>query len=121
MQSDILKQYLLEASQWHLQLTEKEITKISYEEARERVIGRILERAQESLKQTVDTEPSESVLEDINRTAFIITIDDEYCKYEYGFEPKNSDNICIKMIVDAICDKFDTKMKHSKLLLSHCR
>ncbi len=54
------------------------------------------------------------------RTPFIITIDDEFCKWEYGFDGPNTDNISIKDITDVLCQKFDCKEKYSKLIETHC-
>lgn len=54
------------------------------------------------------------------RTPFIITIDDEFCKWEYGFDGPNIDNISIKDITDVLCQKFDCKEKYSKLIETHC-
>lgn len=52
----------------------------------------------------------------VRRSAFIITIDDEYCKWEFGFNPENADDICIEDIFKVLESHFKTKMVDAKCL-----
>lgn len=52
----------------------------------------------------------------IIRSVFIITIDDEYCKWEYGFQPINADYISIEEIAKVLEKYFKTKMVYAKLV-----
>lgn len=61
-------------------------------------------------------ETANSDLGDVRRSAFIITIDDEYCKWEYGFEPINADDISIEEITKVLEEHFNTKMVYAKLV-----
>ena len=52
----------------------------------------------------------------VRRTPFKISVDDGFCKWEYGFKPENVYDICINDIVNAIEEHFKTKMVYAKLL-----
>jgi hypothetical protein len=54
--------------------------------------------------------------ETARRSAFIITIDDKYCKWEYGFQPINADDISIVEIAKVLEKHFETKMVYAKLV-----
>lgn len=53
---------------------------------------------------------------DSNGCIFKISVDDGFCKWEYGFKPENVYDICIDDIVNAIEQHFKTKMVYAKLL-----
>jgi hypothetical protein len=61
-------------------------------------------------------ETANSDLGAVRRSAFIITIDDEYCKWEYGFQPINADDISIEEITKVLEEHFNTKMLYAKLV-----
>jgi hypothetical protein len=61
-------------------------------------------------------ETANSDLGAVRRSAFIITIDDEYCKWEYGFQPINADDISIEEITKVLEEYFNTKMLYAKLV-----
>jgi dipeptidase len=52
----------------------------------------------------------------VRRSAFIITIDDEYCKWEFGFNPENADELSIEDIFKVLENHFKTKMVDAKCL-----
>lgn len=52
----------------------------------------------------------------VRRSAFIITIDDEYLKCEFGFNPENADDICIDDIVKVLENHFKTEVVYDKCL-----
>jgi len=61
-------------------------------------------------------ETANSDLGAVRRSAFIITIDDEYCKWEHGFQPINADDISIEEITKVLEKHFNTKMVYAKLI-----
>lgn len=67
-------------------------------------------------KTSNNNETSSSQQGAVRRSAFIITIDDEYCKWEFGFNPENADDICIEDIVKVLENHFKTKMVDDKCL-----
>lgn len=46
----------------------------------------------------------------VRRSAFIVTIDDGYCKWEFGFNPENADNLCVEDILKVLENHFKPKM-----------
>lgn len=52
----------------------------------------------------------------VRRSAFIITIDDAYCKWEFGFNPENADDLSIEDIFKVLENHFKTKMVDAKCL-----
>lgn len=52
----------------------------------------------------------------VRRSPFVITIDDGYCKWEFGFNPINADDMCIEDITDVLEEHFNTKMVYSELV-----
>jgi hypothetical protein len=67
-------------------------------------------------EKSINHKTANSDLGAVRRSAFIITIDDEYCKWEYGFNPKNADDISIEEITKVLEEHFDTKMVYAKLI-----
>jgi hypothetical protein len=61
-------------------------------------------------------ETANSDLGAVRRSAFIITIDDEYCKWEFGFNPENAADLCIEDIYKVLENHFKTKMVDAKCL-----
>lgn len=52
----------------------------------------------------------------VRRSAFIITIDDAYCKWEFGFNPENAKDLSIEYIFNVLENHFKTKMVDAKCL-----
>jgi hypothetical protein len=67
-------------------------------------------------KTSSENETQPSCLGAVRRSAFIITIDDEYCKWEFGFQPINADDISIEQIRKVLEEHFNTKMVYAKLV-----
>ena len=53
---------------------------------------------------------------DIKNCAFTITIDDTYCKWEFGFEPEKYVDLCIEDITKVVEEYFQTKMIYGKCI-----
>ena len=61
-------------------------------------------------------ETANSDLGAVRRSAFIITIDDEYCKSADGFQAIHADEISIAEITKVLAEHFNTKMLYAKLV-----
>lgn len=49
-------------------------------------------------------------------STFVITISDGFCKWEFGINPENAEDLSIKDILNPILEKHETKETYSKLL-----